>query len=223
MEFLADTSPTIAWPSQLLSQSLWLYYHYQWCNFMNHLFRSLNGIFISPGFMIHLNICGNIDNVIYYWNHVSYDIVASSFSWTKCGGTFWHTYGHIWWKPRMSVFWIFDILDEEGLSAKNCLLSLRMFPLYSGEPPGGHLQSSHTNQLLSLSKQSNNYKIAFGFYAVLWCFFKKVGIEALLDDNYNFYDNIGRVHSWILTFVIFRCASILIHPHVSILLQPYGQ
>ena len=110
-----------------------------------------------------------------------------------------------------------------SLSARNCLLSLRMFPLYSGEPPGGHLQSSHTNQLLSLSKQSNNYKIAFGFYAVLWCFFKKVGIEALLDDNYNFYDNIGRVHSWILTFVIFRCASILIHPHVSILLQPYGQ
>ena len=113
-----------------------------------------------------------------------------------------------------------------SLSARNCLLSLRMFPLYSGEPPGGHLQSSHTNQLLSLSKQSNNYKIAFGFlYAVLtWCFFlQMVGIEALLDDNYNFFDNIGRVHSWILTFVIFRCASILIHPHVSILLQPYGQ
>ena len=141
------------------------------------------------------------------------------------------------WRHILAYLWAYLIKTQDvcfldlwyfrwrgtSLSARNCLLSLRMFPLYSGEPPGGHLQSSHTNQLLSLSKQSNNYKIAFGFYAVLWCFFKKVGIEALLDDNYNFYDNIGRVHSWILTFVIFRCASILIHPHVSILLQPYGQ
>ena len=47
MEFLSDTSPTIAWPCQLLSQSVWLYYHYQWCSFMNHLFRSINGIFIG--------------------------------------------------------------------------------------------------------------------------------------------------------------------------------
>ena len=75
-----ESDHCIAWPCQSLSQSLWLYYHYQWCNFMNHLFRSLNGILISPGFMIHLNICGNINNVKYYWNHVSYDIVASSFS-----------------------------------------------------------------------------------------------------------------------------------------------
>ena len=125
MEFLADKSPTITWYCQLLSQSLRLYYHYQWCNFMNHLFKSLNGILISPGFMIHLNICGNINNVKHYWNHVSYDIVASSFSWTKCGGTFWHTYGHIWWKPRMSVFWIFDILDEEG---QVYLLGIVCFP-----------------------------------------------------------------------------------------------
>ena len=39
------------------------------------------------------------------------------------------------------------------------LLPLRMLLLYSGEAPGGHLQSNHANQLLSLSKQSNNYNL----------------------------------------------------------------
>ena len=175
MEFLSDTSPTIAWPGQLLSQSVWLYFHYPWCSFMNHLLRSLNGIFISPGFMIHLNTCCKKNNVKNYSNHMSYDIVASSFSLNQM-------WRHILVGILMGIFdgnpwclfldlWYFRWRGTR-LSAWNCLLSLRMFPLYSGEPPGGHLQSSHTNQLLSLSKQSNNYKIAFCFfYAVLtWCF-----------------------------------------------------
>ena len=36
---------------------------------------------------------------------------------------------------------------------------LRMFVLYSGEAPGGHLQSNQANQLLSVSKRSNNYNM----------------------------------------------------------------
>ena len=122
MEFLADTSPTIAWPSQLLSQSLWLYYHYQWCNFMNHLFRSLNGIFISPGFMIHLNICGNIDNVIYYWNHVSYDIQF------QLNQMWRHILAYLWaylMETQDVCFWISDILDQEG---QVYLLGIVCFP-----------------------------------------------------------------------------------------------
>ena len=39
------------------------------------------------------------------------------------------------------------------------LLSLRMLVLYSSEAPGGHLQSNHANQLLSLAKHSNNYNL----------------------------------------------------------------
>ena len=76
---LSDTSPTIAWPCQLLSQSVWLYYHHQWCSFMNHLFRGLNVIFISPGFMIHLNICGNMNTVENYWNHITKVVLHCGF------------------------------------------------------------------------------------------------------------------------------------------------
>ena len=80
MEFLSDTSPTIARPGQsLLSQSVWLYYYYQWCSFMNHLFRGLNVIFISPGFMIHLNICGNMNTVENYWNHITKVVLHCGF------------------------------------------------------------------------------------------------------------------------------------------------
>ena len=125
MEFSSDTSPTIAWPGQLLSQSVWLYFDYPWCSFMNHLLRSLNGIFISPGLMIHLNTCCKKNNVKNYWNHMSYDIVASSFSLNQMWR---HILAYLWaylMETQVVCFWIFDILDEEG---QDYLLGIVCFP-----------------------------------------------------------------------------------------------
>ena len=60
---------------------------------------------------------------------------------------------------NISYCYLFSSQTCEEENFRIGLLPLRMLLLYSGEAPGGHLQSNHANQLLSLSKQSNNYNL----------------------------------------------------------------
>ena len=94
-------------------------------------------------------------------------------------------------------FWISDILDEEG---QVYLLGIVCFPsecfhyILGSLPEGIYKVATQTN-CFPCPNSPTIIRLPLAFMLCYDVFFKKVGIEALLDDNYNFYDNIGRVHS----------------------------